>query len=75
MLPGSWTGPDSVGLPSNDNGCEGVIKHRADAPQAFISLLLQTLAGAGCGGGGCDGGGGLAPTIWTLALRLCQLRW
>lgn len=26
MLPGSWTGPDSVGLPSNDNGCEGVIQ-------------------------------------------------
>lgn len=59
MLPGSWTGPDSVGLPSNDNCCEGVIKHRADAPQASISLLLQRLTGARCGGGGVMAAAGL----------------
>lgn len=51
MRPGWWTGPDSVGLSSNGNGCEGVIKHRRDAPRASISLVLQRLPEACCGGG------------------------
>lgn len=34
----------------------------------FRGLLGHTV-----GVGGCDGGGGLAPTIWKLTLRLCQL--
>lgn len=43
-----------LGLSSNDNGCEGVMKHRSDAPQASISLVLQRLAEACCVGGGAE---------------------
>lgn len=75
MQPGSWTRPGSVALSSNDNGCEGVIKHRTDAPQASVSLVLLRLTevcwGRGVWGGG--GGGGIAQTILRLALHLCQL--
>lgn len=52
MQPGSWTRPGSVALSSNDNGCEGVIKHRTDAPQASVSLVLLRLTEACWGGGG-----------------------
>lgn len=34
---------------------------------------FRGLLGHAVGVGGCDGGGGLAPTIWKLTLRLCQL--
>lgn len=66
MQPGSWTRLDSAGLPSNDNGCEGVIKQRTDAPQASISLVLQRFTEACCGGGDVMVAGGLAQA----ALRL-----
>lgn len=51
-------GAGLCGLSSSDNGCEGVMKHRTDAPQASISLVLfrftETCWGVGGGGGGSD---------------------
>lgn len=71
MRSGWPAGPGSVALSSNDNGCEGVIKRRTDAPRASVSLVLPRLTEACRGGVAAAAAVGSIRTI--LRLRLCQL--
>ena len=80
-VPARWsTKPDSVRLSSHDNGCERVIKHKTDVPQASISHVPQRFTVMGCCG--VEGGGNATPHINSVSSfhftssswKICVLR-